>query len=189
VIYLDSAAVVLADARARVAAVFGYRASEVVFTSGGTVGANLAVTGIALAHPRGRHIVATAIEHPAVLESCDYLERFHGFEITRLGVDRDGLVGLPELTAALRPDTTLVSVMYANNEIGTVQLVAGIARVAHAVPRDHAHRCGTAPRSPSSWRNGRAPRRPSVSPTRDGFLRDILSAVPSARLTDSAHSR
>ncbi len=128
-----SAAGTLAEARARVATVFGCRASEVVFTSGGTEGANLAVTGIALARPRGRHIVTTAIEHPAVLESCDYLERFHGFEITRLGVDRDGLVGIPELADALRQDSTLVSVMYANNEIGTVQPIAGIARAAHAV--------------------------------------------------------
>jgi len=128
-----SAAGTLADARARVAAIFRCRASEVVFTSGGTEGANLAVTGIALAHPRGRHIVTTAIEHPAVLESCDYLERFHGFQITRLGVDRDGLVGIPELVDALRHDSTLVSVMYANNEIGTVQPVMEIARAAHAV--------------------------------------------------------
>jgi cysteine desulfurase len=128
-----SAAGTLADARARVASIFGCRASEVVFTSGGTEGANFAVTGIALAHPRGRHIVTTAIEHPAVLESCDYLERFHAFEITRLGVDRDGLVGIPELADALRHDSTLVSVMYANNEIGTVQPIAGIAQAAHAV--------------------------------------------------------
>ena len=128
-----SAAGALADARARVAVIFGCRSSEVVFTSGGTEGANLAVTGIALAHPRGRHIVTSAIEHPAVLESCDYLERFHGFEITRLAVDRDGLVGLDDLAAALRPDSTLVSVMNANNEIGTVQPIAAIARATHAV--------------------------------------------------------
>ncbi|MBC7402769.1 MAG: cysteine desulfurase, partial [Microbacteriaceae bacterium] len=115
------------------AVIFGCRSSEVVFTSGGTEGANLAVTGIALAHPRGRHIVTSAIEHPAVLESCDYLARFHGFEITHLAVDRDGLVGLDDLTAALRPDSTLVSVMYANNEIGTVQPIAAIARAARAV--------------------------------------------------------
>jgi cysteine desulfurase len=127
------AADALADARARVAVIFGCRSSEVVFTSGGTEGANLAVTGIALAHPRGRHIVTTAIEHPAVLESCDYLERFHGFEITHLAVDRNGMVGLDDLAAALRPDSTLVSVMYANNEIGTVQPIAAIARVARAV--------------------------------------------------------
>ena len=128
-----SAAEALADARARVAAILGCRASEVVFTSGGTEGANLAVTGIALANPRGRHIVATAIEHPAVLQSCDYLARFHGFEITRVRVDRDGLVREDELSAALRPDTTLVSVMYANNEIGSVQPIGVLAQAAQAV--------------------------------------------------------
>ena len=128
-----SAAGALADARARVAVIFGCRSSEVVFTSGGTEGANLAVTGIALAYPRGRHIVTSAIEHPAVLESCGYLERFHGFEITRLAVDRDGMVGLDDLADSLRPDSTLVSVMYANNEIGTVQPIAPIARAARAV--------------------------------------------------------
>jgi cysteine desulfurase len=105
----------------------------VVFTSDGTEGANLAIKGIALATPRGRHIVTTAIEHPAVLESCDYLERFHGFEITRLGVDHVGLVDPAEIEAALRPDTTLVSVMYANNEVGSVQPIVEIARAAHGV--------------------------------------------------------
>jgi cysteine desulfurase len=127
------AADALADARSRIAVVFGCRASEVVFTSGGTEGANLAIKGIALATPRGRHIVTTAIEHPAVLESCDYLERFHGFEITRLGVDHVGLVDPAEIEAALRPDTTLVSVMYANNEVGSVQPIVEIARAAHGV--------------------------------------------------------
>lgn len=128
-----SSADALADARSRIAAVFGCRASEIVFTSGGTEGANLAIKGIALAGPRGRHVVTAGIEHPAVLESCDYLERFHGFEITRLGVDGDGLVDPVGLEAVLRPDTTLVSVAYANNEVGTVQPVARIARAAHAV--------------------------------------------------------
>lgn len=127
------AADALADARSRIAVVLGCRASEVVFTSGGTEGANLALKGIALGSPRGRHIVTTAIEHPAVLESCDYLERFHGFEITRLGVDDVGLVDPAAIEAALRPDTTLVSVMYANNEVGSVQPIAEIARAAHGV--------------------------------------------------------
>jgi cysteine desulfurase len=104
-----------------------------VFTSGGTEGANLAIKGLALAAPRGRHIVTSRIEHPAVLESCDYLEKFHGFEVTRLDVDGDGLVDPTRLADALRPDTTLVSVMYANNEMGSVQPVADIARAAHAV--------------------------------------------------------
>ncbi len=128
-----SAAAALTEARSRVAAIFGCRASEVVFTSGGTEGANFAVKGLALGAARGRHIVTTVIEHPAVLESCDYLERVHGFEITRLAVGRDGVVDPGELADALRPDTTLATVMYANNEIGSVQPVAEIVRAARVV--------------------------------------------------------
>ncbi|MES2095025.1 MAG: cysteine desulfurase family protein [Actinomycetota bacterium] len=128
-----SAAAALAEARSRVAAVFGCRSSEVVFTSGGTEGANFAVKGLALGAARGRHIVTTVIEHPAVLESCEYLERVHGFEITRLAVGRDGVVDPGELADSLRPDTTLATVMYANNEIGSVQPVAEIARAARVV--------------------------------------------------------
>ena len=67
------------------------RPAEVTFTSGGTEADNLAIKGIALGNPRGRHIVTSAIEHPAVLESCDYLARLHGFEVTVLGVDHDGI--------------------------------------------------------------------------------------------------
>ncbi|MDH6181125.1 cysteine desulfurase [Microbacteriaceae bacterium SG_E_30_P1] len=122
----------LTDARARVAAALGVRASEVVFTSGGTEAANLAIKGIVLASTRGRHIVTSAIEHPAVLESCDYLERFHGAEVTVLPVDADGLVDPVAFTAALRDDTALATIMYANNEIGTVQPIAELAALAHA---------------------------------------------------------
>ena len=126
------AAEALAGARARVAASLGCRASEVIFTSGGTEADNLALKGIALAHPRGRHIVTSPIEHEAVLASCDYLERHHGFEITRLPVSRFGTVGPAVLAAALRDDTTLVSIMLASNEVGTIQPVAELAGVAHA---------------------------------------------------------
>jgi cysteine desulfurase len=129
----DAAARGLADARATVAAVLGCRPAEVVFTTGGTEGANTAVKGIALASPRGRHVVTSAIEHEAVLESCRYLERFHGFDVTVLPVDRDGVVDPHVLAAALRPDTTLVSIAHADNEIGTVQDVPALAAVAHAV--------------------------------------------------------
>ncbi|MFF1574206.1 cysteine desulfurase family protein [Leifsonia sp. NPDC058292] len=128
----ESAARALADARASVAAWLGCRASEVTFTSGGTEADNLAVKGIALANPRGRHIITTPIEHEAVLESVDYLVRHHGFEATALPVDGDGLVSPRDLAAAVRPDTTLVSVMLANNEVGTVQPVAELAEIAHA---------------------------------------------------------
>ncbi|MFP3465823.1 cysteine desulfurase family protein [Leifsonia sp. SIMBA_070] len=127
----ESAARGLADARAGVAAWLGCRASEVIFTSGGTEADNLAVKGIALANPRGRHIVTTRIEHEAVLESVDQLVRLHGFTVTFVPVRRDGLVSPDDFAAALRPDTTLASVMLANNEVGTVQPVAALAALAH----------------------------------------------------------
>lgn len=129
----DAAARGLAAARTVVAGALGCRPGEVVFTSGGTEGANTAVKGIALATPRGRHVVTSAIEHEAVLESCRYLERFHGFEVTVLPVQPDGTVGPDTLRAALRPDTTLVSIAHADNEIGTVQDVAGLVAIAHEV--------------------------------------------------------
>lgn len=129
----DAAARGLADARATVARVLGCRPGEVVFTTGGTEGANTAVKGIALAAPRGRHVVTSAIEHEAVLESCRYLERFHGFDVTVLPVGLDGRLDPAVLRAALRPDTTLVSVAHADNEIGTVQDVPALAAVAHEV--------------------------------------------------------
>jgi cysteine desulfurase len=129
----DAAARGLADARASVARVLGCRPAEVVFTTGGTEGANTAVKGMALASPRGRHVVTSAIEHEAVLESCRYLERFHGFEVTVLPVDELGVVAPSALRAALRPDTTLVSIAHADNEIGTVQDVRALAAVAHEV--------------------------------------------------------
>ncbi|MBT1623640.1 cysteine desulfurase [Curtobacterium flaccumfaciens pv. oortii] len=129
----DEAARGLAAARATVAGVLGCRPAEVVFTTGGTEGANTAVKGIALAAPRGRHVVTSAIEHEAVLESCAYLARFHGFDVTVLPVASDGLVDPSVLRAALRPDTTLVSIAHADNEIGTVQDVPALAAEAHAV--------------------------------------------------------
>lgn len=127
----DAAARALADARDRVAAFAGCRPGELIFTSGGTEADNLAVKGIALANPRGRHIVTTAIEHEAVLESADHLRRLHGFEVAFVGLEADGTVTADALRAALRPDTTLVSIHHANNEIGTVQPIAELAAVAH----------------------------------------------------------
>lgn len=129
----DAAARGLADARTAVARVLGCRPAEVVFTTGGTEGANTVVKGIALAAPRGRHVVTSAIEHEAVLESCRYLERFHGFDLTILPVDPDGVVAPDVLREALRPDTTLVSIAHADNEIGTVQDLPALAAVAHEV--------------------------------------------------------
>jgi cysteine desulfurase len=128
----DAAARALADARTRLASWFGARTAEVTFTSGGTEAINLALKGIALGQPQGRHIVTTPIEHEATLESLDFLRRLHGFEISFAPVDATGRVDLDALTALLRPDTTLVSVMAANNEIGTVQQCAAIGSLAHA---------------------------------------------------------
>ncbi|MCS6555174.1 cysteine desulfurase family protein [Curtobacterium flaccumfaciens] len=129
----DEAAQGLTAARTAVAGVLGCRPAEVVFTTGGTEGANTAIKGIALAAPRGRHLVTSAIEHEAVLESCAYLARFHDFDVTVLPVGPDGRVDPAVLRAALRPDTTLVSIAHADNEIGTVQDVPALAAVAHEV--------------------------------------------------------
>lgn len=123
----ESAARALAGARATVASWLGCRASEVVFTSGGTEADNLAVKGIAIANPRGRHIVTTPIEHEAVLASADYLVRQHGFTVEFAPVGRDGLVDVDAFASLLRPDTTLASVMLANNEVGTVQPIAALS--------------------------------------------------------------
>lgn len=132
----ESAKRALDAARKSVAAVVGCRASDVVFTSGGTESDNLAIKGLALAEPRGRHIVTSAIEHEAVLESVDYLKRIHGFEVSVVPVDSVGLVDLRHLREELRPLTTLCTIMYANNEVGIVQPIAAIAELCreHAVP-------------------------------------------------------
>jgi cysteine desulfurase len=123
------AAKALEDSRASVATVVGCRPSEVIFTSGGTEADNLAIKGIALASTRGKHIVTSAVEHPAVLESVDYLVRYHGFDATIVGVDHLGLVNPDDIAAALRDDTALVSVMYANNEVGAIQPIEAIAEL------------------------------------------------------------
>ncbi|MFD1860954.1 cysteine desulfurase [Aeromicrobium camelliae] len=129
------AARALEDARARVAARLGARPSEIVFTSGGTEADNAAIKGVALAAPRGRHVLVSAVEHPAVLESAGWLKRW-GFELEEIPVDREGVVSPQSLRELIRPDTTLVSIQYANNEVGTVQDIAALAEVAaeHQVP-------------------------------------------------------
>lgn len=124
------AAVVVDGARRRIAEVFGVRPGEIVFTSGGTEANNLAVIGLALASPRGRHLVTTGIEHPSVLESCRFLERVHGYELSIVPVDSRGRVDPERVSAAVRADTTLVSVGLANGEFGTVQDLPAIAAAA-----------------------------------------------------------
>lgn len=132
----ERAAAALSDARSRVAAVLGVRAGDIVFTSGGTEADNLAVKGIALGSPHGRHLVTAATEHEAVLESVEYLKRLHGFDVTFVALEPDGTVTPEALDAAIRPDTALVTLMYANNEIGTVQDLEALGAVtaAHRVP-------------------------------------------------------
>jgi cysteine desulfurase len=117
-------------ARAQVAGLIGAAPEEIVFTSGATESDNLAVKGAARA-AGGRHVVTTALEHPAVLEPCRTLER-EGFEVVRIGVGPEGIVDAGALREALRPDTALVSVMAANNEIGTIQPVAEIGEACRA---------------------------------------------------------
>ncbi|GAB3602305.1 cysteine desulfurase family protein [Microbacterium aureliae] len=131
----EQAAAHLDDARRRIAAVLGLRAGEVVLTSGGTEANNLAVKGVVIArllegHPAS--LVTSPIEHESVLASADYLSRAHGVRIDRVPVDERARIAPDAVAAAIRDDTALVSLGYANNEVGTVQDVAAIAAVARA---------------------------------------------------------
>ncbi len=117
----------LDDAHDRVAQVWRCKPSEIVFTSGGTESSNLALFGVArLLRDKGRHIITTSIEHHAVLHPCEYLRKKEGFDVTYLPVDAEGRVSVASVRHALRSETVLVSVMAANNEIGTLQPVAEI---------------------------------------------------------------
>jgi len=120
------------QARLQVADLIGADPREIVWTSGATESDNLAIKGVAQYHrERGRHIVTSRIEHKAVLDSCRYLEG-EGFEVTYLEPGADGLIAAQAVDAALRPDTILVSIMHANNELGTVNDIAAIGRVTRA---------------------------------------------------------
>ena len=121
----------LDEARESVAELIGAKRKEIVFTSGGSEADNLAVKGVAFAQReagRGNHVITSAIEHHAVLHAVEYLERF-GFEISVLPVDATGLISLDDLRAAIRPTTVLVSIMAANNEVGTIQPIAEIGAI------------------------------------------------------------
>jgi cysteine desulfurase len=122
----------VAEARQQVAGLLGCRPEEIVFTSGGTEANNHALKGILMASRRGGHIITSAVEHPAVLEVCRFLARF-GVVTTELPVDAAGQVDPAAVRAAIRPDTRLISIMHANNEVGTLQPVTAIA----AIARDH----------------------------------------------------
>jgi cysteine desulfurase len=120
----------LDDARERAACSLGCKPSEVVFTGGGTESSNLAVLGTARQlRPKGQHIVTSSIEHHAVLHACRYLTAHENFEVTYLPVDRLGRVAPATLEASIRPDTILVSIMAANNEVGTLQPVAELGAI------------------------------------------------------------
>src|SRR5271167_163849 len=118
------------NGRADVARVIHATPREIVFTSGATESINLALKGIAEAlREKGNHIITQATEHKAVLDTCKRLEKY-GFEVTYLPVEKDGLINLDDLRRALTPKTILISIMYANNEIGTVQPIAEIGKIA-----------------------------------------------------------
>lgn len=120
----------LDDARERFAALLGAKAGEMVFTGSGTEADNHAIMGAARAFAsKGRHIIVSPIEHHAVLHSATYLQKRDGFEVTLLPVGRDGIVSPEDVRRALRPDTSLVSVMWANNETGTLQPVREIGAI------------------------------------------------------------
>jgi cysteine desulfurase NifS/selenium donor protein len=117
-------------ARSRVASLINCDPSEIIFTSGGTESNNYAIKGIALANKnRGNHIITSAVEHPAVFEVCRYLEQ-NGFSVTTVPVDKYGIVKLDELEKAIRPETILITIMHANNEVGSIQPVEEISHLA-----------------------------------------------------------
>ena len=153
------------DARDRLAAVLSVKAHEIIFTGGGTESCNLGVIGIARAHaPRGKHIITSAIEHHAVLHAFEYLKHFEGFEVDILPVDSAGTVEPERLENTIRPDTTLASVMHANNETGAVQPICELA----AICRKH----GVVFHTDAVQSFGKIP----VKPQEDGFTAVSIAA-------------
>ncbi len=120
------------EARAKVAAAINAEPNEIYFTAGGTESDNWALKGVAFANIRkGKHIITTAVEHHAILHAAEWLQS-QGFEVTYLPVDQYGMVSPADVEKAIRPDTILISVMYANNEVGTIQPIAEIGAIARA---------------------------------------------------------
>ncbi|MBO5489448.1 MAG: cysteine desulfurase NifS [Eubacterium sp.] len=118
------------DARGEIAKALNAKSSEIYFTAGGSESDNWAIKTVAEAYKtKGKHIITSKIEHHAVLHTCNWLER-QGYEVTYLDVDADGMISLDELEAAIRPDTILISIMFANNEIGTIEPVSEIGAIA-----------------------------------------------------------
>lgn len=128
--YGQEAKAAIDDSRREVSRMIGADATEVIFLSGGTEADNLAIRGMAAAQEsRGRHIITSSIEHHAVLHTCKDLEK-QGYTVTWLPVSRDGLVDPEDVRKAIRPDTVLISIMHANNELGTIQPIDEIGRIA-----------------------------------------------------------
>ncbi|MBE3569240.1 MAG: cysteine desulfurase [Bacillales bacterium] len=140
----------LTEARNQIASLLHCKPSEVFFTSGGTESNNLAIKGTALQYRhRGNHIITTSIEHPSVHNACKQLED-HGFEVTYLPVDKNGMVRVEDVEKAIRPDTILVSVMHVNNEIGSIQPIEEIGKLLKNFPKilfhvDHVQGAGKIP--------------------------------------------
>lgn len=125
----------LIQAKKQAAEILHVAENEIIFTSGGTEGNNIAIKGIALEHQsRGKHIITTQIEHPSVDNACKSLEKL-GFEITYLPVNRDGVIALSDLKQAIRNDTILISIMHVNNELGSIQPIAEIGKIAKQYPK------------------------------------------------------
>ena len=119
------------NARAQVASIIGAEPKDIIFTSGGTESDNIAIKGtVYKLKNKGRHIITSNIEHPAVHETCKYLEK-NGFEVTYVPVGTNGLLKASDVEAAIKDDTILITVMHANNEIGTIQPIAEIGKIAH----------------------------------------------------------
>lgn len=119
------------DARGKVASLINCNSEEIYFTSCGSESDNTALKGIAYQNKeKGKHIITSKIEHPAILHSCQNLEE-NGFEVTYLNVDKNGFIDIEELKNSIRKDTILISIMFANNEIGTIQPIQEIAKIAH----------------------------------------------------------
>lgn len=127
--FSNRAKMIIDESREALASLINAKSSEIYFTSGGTESDNWAIKGVAFANmDKGRHIITSSIEHHAVLNTCEYLKKF-GFEITYLSVDEYGLISLDKLRSSIRKDTILVSIMAANNEIGTIQPIDEIGKI------------------------------------------------------------
>ncbi len=149
-IYGRAAKEAIIKAREQVARLIGAQPNEIIFTSGGTESNNHAIIGTALANMnKGKHIITSEIEHPAVLKPLEYLQRRFSFEVTLLPVDKYGMVDPSDIAQAIRPQTVLITIMHANNEVGTINPIEEIGKIAKQkgviFHTDAAQSCGKIP--------------------------------------------